>query len=421
MNTQGCSEEHSRKRSGVSLDALLVKLRNVSPLLHAKNTKILELFSDFRMTEPSIPGVRGGHYVLPSAVSISLLLCAAESIVKHHTQSVPVPVPVLGPVPAVLTPSCTTIDAAAILHRTFCTGSVRTRISLLSCLLSLGGTVQPEHARAVRQYGEKGCEALLSHYLSEGSFLLPSWLGCGGKEEEVEGAGCSAEIGRGNRQIACGDVYRVSLEALSSPSFVHSLLLFGVFNSDNAAQDHSKDKEGVCAGRGSIGGGFRSSRKSAKEIEENAAAEALRLSRLSLSLLDPLLRCARARCERELESGMHSREQEGTRALAAVWGPALPLLKQVEWRSCVLDMQREGEGEGGRRGEKYGQSTISLFVQMLEDINYRSGSSSSYGRSMVLGLFHMSPHVRASSALRLRHELSGLQAPCEAAVQHTDR
>ena len=413
--------ECSSSITEMSLGLLLKKLCRIAPLLHAKNGRILELFSDFPVIEPCIPGVQERQYVLPCVVALSLFICAAAASSQHASS--------VTPVPALLPATGTSTTAATVFHRTFCTSSVRTRISLLSSILSLGAAVRPEHVRTVHQYIEKGCETLLSHYLSEGMFSLPSWAGSDREEVEMEGDGDCMRKVMSERRIACSDLFLLSLQTLSTPTFVQSLLLFGAFNADRA-HDAARGKEGVSTGRGSIGGGGRP-RKSAKESDENNVAEALRLNRLSLSLLDLLLRGVMARYEREQESRMHS-EPEASWAMAAVWGPALPLLKQVEWRSDLE--QSQGQRDGERRGDRYGQSTISLFVQMLEDENYSSSSSSSssnsgssssscnsYGRSMVLGLFHMSPQVRASSALRLRHELSGLQAPCEAAVQRSDR
>jgi hypothetical protein len=419
VGSLGISRENSVIRADMSIVLLMEKLTRISPLLHAKNGRILELFSDFPVMEPCIPGVQERQYVLPCVVAVSLFICAAAHSLQQASS--------LTPVPAISPPIGSQTAATTIFHRTFCTGSVRTRISLLSSILFLGAAVRPELARTVNQYGEKGCQILLSHYLSDGIFSLPCWAGSD-REEVYAGGDCVGDA-RQEKQIACSDLFKLSLQTLSTPSFVHSLLLFGALSADRV-HDISTGKEGVSTGRSSIGGGGRS-RKSAKESEEKAA-EALRLNLLSLSLLDLLLRNVMTRYEQVQESRERN-EPEGSRAMAAVWGPTLPLLKQVEWRShlCRTHGQRDGQGIGDR----YGQSTISLFSQMLEDMNYgtsnsssnissssgSSTSSNSYGRSMVLGLFHMSPQVRASSALRLRHELSGLQAPCESAVQNSDR
>jgi hypothetical protein len=402
----GRSGNKSLSKAGMSLDMLMEKLCRIAPLLHAKNSRTLELFSDFPVIKPCIPGVQERQYVLPCAVSVSLFICAAADSLLQASS--------LTPVPALLPPIGSRTAASTIFYRTFCTGSVRTRISLLSSILSLGAAVRPEHARTINQYGEKGCETLLSHYYYDGMFSIPCWAGSDREEVEMEGD-CVGKDGEETR-IACSDLFQLSVQTLSTPSFVHALLLFGALNADRV-HNTSRGREGVSTGR-STGGGGRS-RESAKESGENTAAEALRLNQLSLSLLDALLRNVVTRYEREHESRVHN-EPKGSLTMAAVWGPALSLLKQVEWRSHLEGSH--GQRVGEVRGDRYGQSTISLFVQMLEDMNYSSSSSSSsYGRSMVLGLFHMSPKVRASSALRLRHELSGLQAPCEVAVQHSDR
>jgi hypothetical protein len=116
------------------------------------------------------------------------------------------------------------------------------------------------------------------------------------------------------------------------------------------------------------------------------------------------------------------------------WCHVLPLLKLLEWRSYREDKQGDMQG----KESVFGQTAISLFIQELEDDSNSSSSrnssssvlddrgstydksrSSAYGRAMVLGIFHVLPSVRASSALRLRHELSGLRAPCEATARHT--
>ena len=122
--------------------------------------------------------------------------------------------------------------------------------------------------------------------------------------------------------------------------------------------------------------------------------------------------------------------------LSESWCHALPLLKLLEWKSYKDDSEG-GDMQG--KESMFGQSPLSLFIQELEDDNNSSSNSNSnssrvvkdksrasstkrssaYGRSMVLGIFHALPSVRASSALRLRHELSGLRAPCEATARHT--
>ena len=117
-------------------------------------------------------------------------------------------------------------------------------------------------------------------------------------------------------------------------------------------------------------------------------------------LLECLLGRVLTECEEERDKVYKDGASDADR-----WTHILPYFKIIEWSS--LDSIHTTRGP----------SNLAMLVQLLEDNNKQHTQDNDVqGRTMVLGLFHSSPLVRSSCALRLRHELSGLAAPSEALV-----
>lgn len=362
-------------------------------------------------------------------------------------------------------PSEVTRALGDILLRTFCSGSAVSRIALLSTVLSPAARTQPGgcNARILDLHGDEDSALLLSQYLENECFSVPLWA----VEGTMQGARTGDErIEETGRSVPARDVFAICSRTLCTPSFIHALMHFGVMNgnrirtvkipwargrgsgsgqSAHGAQGRERSDTG---GEGGIGEGGR--RQTTHEREEEASRLAVRLESLSLSLLDRLMQCALSQLEMTRRSSERpsdsSREKMSpshrgagsssgmvlnhfTERFSQSWCNVLPLLKLLEWRSYTDDKQGDMQGKECVSD----QSALSLFIQELEDDSNSSSSSvvnergstydesrsSAYGRAMVLGIFHVLPSVRASSALRLRHELSGLRAPCEATARHT--
>ena len=473
------------RHAAVSMSDLLDCTHSISSLLEFKNHRILDLFKSFSSYH------RGEEsYQLSSLMGLSLVLCIAADRCKSirrtsididdspsRSHSIPTrsnKVPTSSNTSPATdtyadTDRCTDTDdhitvAASLFMQSFCVGSVSTRISLLSCILSLGDKALPDRpcSHGLSRHINPEFGNLLGRYEGvkgeKGLFLLPTWaVQCESGSQRKRGGGGSVHDAKSHvaerdsteeqtalKGVPFTDLFTDTLTALAVPSFVHSLLLFGVFSADGAvgASDclapskNETDRNSRTQGdatyseggdivsrrgtdRGREGGRGRGSRRSRREREEATSDVKLRLSRLSTALLDLLLLRVMAVWRGE---GLGGGSSEGARVRfrALYWAHSLSLLKLLEWKSYTDEAQGQGQGQGRN---VYRQSVVSSFVQQLEEYNTtnttNTSSSSAYGRAMVLGLFHCSAAVRASSALRLRHELSGLTAPCEDAVRHT--
>ena len=463
---------------------LVYKVNSIISLLNEKNWRILESFSDLpslslpppllhspslRTQSPSNPATEAMNgkgksdsmtFGLQNIISSLFLISAAKDcILKGHTNDVT----------DSSYPSDVTQALAAVLVRTFCSGSISNRIAFLSTVLSASAKARPGgyHAKILDLHGDEDSAILLSQYYADECFVVPLWAG----GETVESQ-CTDE-GRGERgaeeticSVPVEDLFAICSRTFCTPSFLHALIHFGVLNGNPARTVKMSTERGLSVHGARVHGRGRndtdtvegSKRQTAQERAEEGARLSVRLKSLSLSLVDSLMRCALSQLETSKKYSLISSMGRGVMKergngvdgvqmksnfsdnLSESWCHALPLLKLLEWKTYKDD--RQG-GDMQAKESMFGQSPLSLFIQELEDdsnsnsnsnINSNSNSSrvvndksrgsasnrsSAYGRSMVLGIFHAQPSVRASSALRLRHELSGLRAPCEATARHT--
>ena len=389
--------------------------------------------------------------------SLFLISAGRDCILNRHTTAVS----------ESSDPSEVTHALGDILLRTFCSGSAVSRIALLSTVLSPAARTQPSgyNTRILDLHGDEDSTLLLSQYFKNESFSVPVWAVKGTAQGVRTGEGRTEET---ERCVPAEDVFAVCSRTLCTPSFIHALMHFGVMDGNrvrNVKVPWGRGRErGSGRGHSDTGGGGGQgeggdcTRQTTHKREEEASRLAVRLKSLSLNLLDSLMQCALSQIEmnkrtferphdsvRERSSpsqrGTGSSSSKAldnfTSGFSQSWCHVLPLLKLLEWRSYREDKQGDMQG----KGSVFGQSALSLFIQELEDDSNSSSSNSSssssssvlnkrgsthdksrssaYGRAMVLGIFHVLPSVRASSALRLRHELSGLRAPCEATARHT--
>ncbi len=86
------------------------------------------------------------------------------------------------------------------------------------------------------------------------------------------------------------------------------------------------------------------------------------------------------------------------------WASLLPLFNVITWNMNV-------RGSNNADAGNMSTSTISLFAQELEELCAISSSDEcrqKFGTSLVLGLFHAYPGIRARCSLRIQHELLGV-------------
>ena len=86
------------------------------------------------------------------------------------------------------------------------------------------------------------------------------------------------------------------------------------------------------------------------------------------------------------------------------WASLLPLFNVITWN---MNIRGSNNADAGNMST----STISLFAQELEELCAISSADEcrqKFGASLVLGLFHTYPGIRARCSLRIQHELLGL-------------
>ena len=156
------------------------------------------------------------------------------------------------------------------------------------------------------------------------------------------------------------------LGAISTPEFVHPLVMFGLLGADGVDLSYG-DKVVVCG-------------------SEHTSADAVAvLERVSMYVLTT----------NGLDAG-----------ISGPWSALLCPLKVCEWRGGP------GAGTGGPDSMPH---SILSFTTLLEDVCAGSPGAScartAFGLSLVLGCFHASPAVRARCAARLHYELVGPTGP----------
>ena len=254
---QGREREKDREKRGTGresvvegmLSTLVHKVNSIISLLNEKNWRILELFSDFpslslplpllnslsvRTQSPSNAATeamngkskgKGSDFMtfgLQNIISSLFLISAAKDcILRGHTNDVT----------DSSYPSDVTHTLAAVLLRTFCSGSISNRIVFLSTVLSVSARARPAgyHAKILDLHGDEDSALLQSQYYENECFVVPLWAG-----GETVGSQCREE-GRGERKteetirsVPAEALFALCSGALCTPSFVHALIHFGI-------------------------------------------------------------------------------------------------------------------------------------------------------------------------------------------------
>ena len=386
----------SVRGSGGWFKILLSKASNIESMLLRKNVKILNLFSDFSTTtSPSTSNSNSTSTSarilsteiscdLPSSSAILFIMGIASDLTDKQSKNIP---------------SENTADATAILLRTFSSASVQTRLSIVCVLLELGKKARSKcHAfsDSLSKYGDSKIRTLLSLHFKDDNFLLPDYVG------EEDSMGCMLV----SQSVTTADLFLNVLYTMATPAFVRTLLIFAVLNADASPKgqnhDYEHENERILDEEREIF--YRKEHiafdRNKMNKHDNSCQEddTKRLMHLSVVLLDCAIGHVVSMCEKERDTA-----DRNNSPYADTWRNLLPYFKIVEWSNLP--------GATGR------PSNIAMLVQLLEDSNQQHTHHDNLsGRTMVLGLFHSSPLVRSSCALRLRHELAGLSAPSEALV-----